>query len=182
MNVWADANRYQVDNLDDKAEECKKKVESDQRARNEARKQSGEEYVPKMFIKTENGWSFKDAGPYKGKGAKDDDSDDDELPFTKYGEDDEGFFFLTNNFFFRPLKKKEAAPHPIPVPAPTATRNSPPPTGASASSLNDSPTDSSMPDGKREKSPSARVSMKVRLFVVVVVLLLRSLIIEINSL
>lgn len=46
MVVWADANRYSVDNLEDKAEESKRKVESDQRARNEARKQSGEEYAP----------------------------------------------------------------------------------------------------------------------------------------
>src|SRR6185312_6864100 len=44
----------------------------------QARKQSGGEYVPKMFMKGENGWTFKDPGPYKGKGeGKDEDSDDD---------------------------------------------------------------------------------------------------------
>ena len=91
MVVWADANKYQVDNIEDKAEECKKKVESEQRARNEARKQSGEEYVPKMFMKGENGWTFKDTGPYKGKGEKNDDSDEDDMPFLKYGSTDRSF-------------------------------------------------------------------------------------------
>ena len=80
MVVWADTNKYIVENQEDRAEECKKKVEADQRQRNEARKQSGQEYVPKMFQKTDSGWTFKDAGPYKGKGeAKEEDSDD-ELP------------------------------------------------------------------------------------------------------
>lgn len=107
MVVWADANRYQVENNEDRAEECKKKVEADQRARNEARKQSGEEYVPKMFVKGENGvWTFKDAGPYKGKGADrlSDDSDDDDTPFIKYAN---GFFFFfsfsSSSFKFIPL-------------------------------------------------------------------------------
>jgi len=86
INVWGQTSKYIVENNMDKAEESKKRVEQEQRDKTEERKILGEEFVPKWFHSTPNGWIYKEEH-IKAKGPfsdTDDDLSDEEGDLTDY--------------------------------------------------------------------------------------------------
>eukprot|EP01118_Nematostelium_gracile_P019133 TRINITY_DN874_c0_g1_i1.p1 TRINITY_DN874_c0_g1~~TRINITY_DN874_c0_g1_i1.p1 ORF type:complete len:733 (+),score=187.36 TRINITY_DN874_c0_g1_i1:91-2289(+) len=83
LSVWKDVSRYIIDNDMDRADEEKKKIEQDQRARINERKASGLEYQAKHFIGTEAGWIYKNDKTNVKKDLSDNelsDSDSEEEP------------------------------------------------------------------------------------------------------
>jgi len=75
LNVWAEVSKYIVENDMEKADECKKRIEQEQRQRIAERKAQGIDMQSKYFAPTEFGWVFKGASGAK-KGSILDDSDE----------------------------------------------------------------------------------------------------------